>query len=53
MKNVKVKASVNVNGTESMKPYIQDQAQRNIYQFLGWYDEDGVQRYNPVTDPVV
>lgn len=48
--NVKVKASVNVNGTESMKPYIQDQAQRNIYQFLGWYDEDGVQRYNPVTD---
>lgn len=33
-----------------MKPYIQDQAQRNIYQFLGWYDEDGVQRYNPVTD---
>ena len=48
--NVKVKASVNVNGKESMKPYIQDQAQRNIYQFLGWYDEDGVQRYNPVTD---
>ena len=33
-----------------MKPYIQDQAQRNIYQFLGWYDEDGVQRYDPVTD---
>ena len=48
--DVKVKASVNVNGKESMKPYIQDQAQRNIYQFLGWYDKDGVQRYDPVTD---
>ena len=48
--DVKVKASVNVNGKESMKPYIQDKAQRNIYQFLGWYDKDGVQRYDPVTD---
>ena len=48
--DVKVKASVNVNGKESMKPYIQDQAQRNIYQFLGWYDKNGVQRYDPVTD---
>lgn len=48
--DVKVKASVNVNGKESMKPYIQDKAQRNIYQFLGWYDKNGVQRYDPVTD---
>ena len=48
--DVKVKASVNVNGKESMKPYIQDKAQRNIYQFLGWYDGDSVQRYDPVTD---
>lgn len=48
--DVKVKASVNINGKESMKPYIQDKAQRNIYQFLGWYDKNGVQRYDPVTD---
>ena len=38
------KMCIRDSGKESMKPYIQDKAQRNIYQFLGWYDKNGVQR---------